>query len=128
MPSESDIESGVSNPAKLEGYPPAVRQAYYDYCLKRDEDTLLLVVVSALEFMLPVSPSETLITMPEETRLVEDLGVDSLALTELVFLLEELFDVRITNNELAELRTIGDLKKFSIRKLPTIHTKHDERS
>ena len=41
---------------------------------------------------------------------MEDLGVDSLMMLEIVMLVEETLDVSIENDELMELRTLGDVK------------------
>lgn len=117
MGPESDTQSKSTNLTKLNGYPVAVQEAYKRYLLDNDNHALLTVVLGSLEFMLPHPPAQALVDMPESTRLMEDLGADSLALTELVFLLEELFEVSITNDELVGLRTLGDLKRFSLGKL-----------
>jgi 3-hydroxyacyl-[acyl-carrier-protein] dehydratase len=50
-------------------------------------------------------------------RLVEDLGLDSLALMEIVILAEEVFQLSIKNEELGRLQTLGDLSDFIGRKV-----------
>ena len=50
-------------------------------------------------------------------RIADDLGLDSLAVTELVFFAEDLFKIRITNQEISEVRTIDDLRLFIRRKV-----------
>jgi 3-hydroxyacyl-[acyl-carrier-protein] dehydratase len=45
-------------------------------------------------------------------RLVEDLGIDSLTMIEIVSLAEDVFQVSIDNEELAGLRTVGDIQRF----------------
>jgi acyl carrier protein len=42
------------------------------------------------------------------TRFVEDLGADSLALVELTLVLEETFDIDISEEEAAGLRSVRD--------------------
>ena len=47
-----------------------------------------------------------------EKAFAEDLNADSLDLTELVMTLEEHFSCEITEDEAAQLRTVGDVVKF----------------
>jgi acyl carrier protein len=57
-------------------------------------------------------------------RLVEDLGVDSLTMMEIVMLAEEALPISISNEELRHLRTLGDVEQFIASKLrgePTPH-------
>lgn len=48
----------------------------------------------------------------EETRIVEDLGADSLDIIELIMTLEEHYNIIITNDEVAKLPTIGKIVDF----------------
>ena len=52
-----------------------------------------------------------------QTSLGEDLGLDSLAGIELATALEDRFAMRITDDELAALRTYGDLERLVLRKV-----------
>ena len=52
-----------------------------------------------------------------EATLAEDLGLDSLGGIELAQALEERFALRITDDELAEVRTYGDLERLVLRKV-----------
>ena len=47
-----------------------------------------------------------------DKRFVEDLGADSLDLTELVMNLEEKFHREITEEEAEKLKTVGDVVRF----------------
>jgi acyl carrier protein len=49
--------------------------------------------------------------------LSDDLGLDSLAGIELATALEDRFSMRITDDELAALRTYGDLERLVLRKV-----------
>jgi acyl carrier protein len=51
-----------------------------------------------------------------ESNFVEDFGVDSLEMVELVVELEQQFGVLITNEELATVKTFGDLLAFVEKK------------
>ena len=57
----------------------------------------------------------------DTTRLIEDLGIDSLTMMEIVILVEDVLQMTINNDELRNLRTVGDVKTFidcKIRGLP----------
>ena len=56
--------------------------------------------------------------LAEDTSLAADLGLDSLAGMELATALEDRFRLRIADDELAALRTYGDLERLVLRKLP----------
>ena len=47
-----------------------------------------------------------------EARLAEDLGADSLASVELVMALEEATGVTISDDELPNLKTVGDIVNY----------------
>jgi acyl carrier protein len=55
--------------------------------------------------------------MSGDTRLIRDLGFDSLALAEVVFFTEELFAIRITNEGTVRARTLDELRGFIRSKL-----------
>ncbi len=47
-----------------------------------------------------------------EAELENDLGINSLELSELVFLCEEKFSIEIDDNEAKDLVTVGDVVKY----------------
>ena len=50
----------------------------------------------------------------EDTRVVEDLGADSLDIVELTMTLEEHYNIIITNDQAANLPTIGKVVDFIV--------------
>lgn len=57
----------------------------------------------------------------DELRLVEDLGIDSLTMMGIVILVEDVLQMQINNEDLRNLRTVGDIKIFidcKVRGLP----------
>ncbi len=58
--------------------------------------------------------SEEPAQLPPETSL-RDLGIDSLAMVELVMQLEETLDIEIPDEELAGLRTVADVDALAGR-------------
>lgn len=47
----------------------------------------------------------------ENKQLVSDLGADSLDIVEIIMEIEKEFDVKIDDNELSEIKTVGDIEK-----------------
>ena len=57
----------------------------------------------------------------DDLRIIEDLGIDSLTMMEIVILVEDVLQMSINNEELRHLRTVGDVKTFiecKVRGLP----------
>src|SRR5687767_3361317 len=52
-----------------------------------------------------------------EDRLREDLGLDSLAMIELLFKIEEHFDLEIPNEDLSRITTVADVTAYVEEKL-----------
>lgn len=52
----------------------------------------------------------------KEANLFEDLGADSLDYVEMVFLLEEEFDVEIADNDLDKVKTVNDILELLEKK------------
>lgn len=68
---------------------------------------VLAVLTGELKKLLGLESGETI---REESRLVEDLGLDSLAMVDLVVLVEERFAVKLsTGMDLTKLATVGDV-------------------
>lgn len=99
-----------SPPEALQGFPPAVHAAYARYAQEGSGDAAIAVVLPAFAFLAGREEAPPLSDYPDETRLDEDLEIDSLATAELVFLIERLFEVQVTDEELQTARTIGGLK------------------
>ncbi len=48
----------------------------------------------------------------DRLQLVEDLGIDSLTMMEIVLLAEDVLQISVSNEELTQLRTLGDVRQF----------------
>ncbi|WP_269538179.1 acyl carrier protein [Cerasicoccus fimbriatus] len=53
----------------------------------------------------------------DNLKIMDDLGLDSLTMVDVVMLVEESLDITIDNSELGDLVTIGDVKGFVKKKL-----------
>jgi acyl carrier protein len=70
------------------------------------EDAILTEIVNAL---LPFKKSDAPITA--DTEIARDLNLDSLAVMDLLMVLEDKFDVSIPLNMVPEIATVGELAK-----------------
>lgn len=102
---------------KLEGYPEEVVVRLQMFARTGDLEAFENGLLGALGFLAESSNAESLIAATGEIRLREDLGVDSLAVAELVFLIEDTFGVPIQDDEIAGLLTISDFKHLAREKV-----------
>lgn len=107
------------DPPQLTRFPAEVRAAYRQFRATGDAAAVERVVLSAVSEhgprrnTLAAEPSAA----PNTLRLVEDLGYDSLAIAELVFFLEDLFEVSIRTHEISAIATVGELRAFVAQKI-----------
>ena len=79
------------------------------------------MIFAILEDFIPrTPPGGPLAAQLGGTRLVDDLGFDSLAITEVVFFIEDLFGISIANKEIIQVRTLDDLRSFVRSKVTAI--------
>jgi 3-hydroxyacyl-[acyl-carrier-protein] dehydratase len=93
---------------------------YYAACKFReygDATQLPAIVVGVIERFVERDLRAKLQHQPEPLRLREDLGLDSLTMMEVVMLAEEVLPISVNNEELTQLRTIGDVQRFMLAKL-----------
>ena len=91
---------------------PATYHAACRFRATGDPEHVPVVLRGIVERFVAPSLRARLRLTGEDIRLVEDLGVDSLTLLELVSLAEEVFQVSIGNDDLPALRTVGDVVRF----------------
>jgi len=116
----SPAPSGAPDAAStlVNHFPPEVREAFARFRVNRSSADADIVVLAVVLDHQPDNTGARPTTAPAETsKLVEDLGFDSIAITEMVFFLEDLFAVRIGNDEIQRVRTVGDLRAFIREKL-----------
>ena len=96
----------------LVGFPPGLIAAYLAFAETGDDTKLDVVVLGVLEFYLAKKPAAPLATLPGTTRLVEDLGCDSLTMMDTVFMAETLLGVKIDDAEFPRLATLDALRGY----------------
>lgn len=102
---------------RIRHLPAAARAAYDRFLVDGEPAALDPILFAILEDFIPRTPARPLAEMPGNTRLMDDLGFDSLAITEVVFFAEDLFGISITNQEIVQVRSLDDLRGFIGRKV-----------
>lgn len=102
---------------RIRHLPEAAQAAFRKFRAEGDVTTLDPLLFAILENYAPRKSARPLAEVPGTTLLMDDLGFDSLAITEIVFFTEELFEITIANEELIRVRTLDDLRGFIQRKV-----------
>jgi acyl carrier protein len=103
--------------ADLLGFPSGCVDAALRYLENGGAEALIEMLPGMIAFYLPSGAPEPPALLSEELRLNEDLGLDSLALTEMAFQLDDSFGLLIETREMVGIETVGDLKAFLRRKI-----------
>jgi len=112
MSSESNkaIEEDLKD--LLKRCPPGTYEAALAFRKNQDIDQVEPIVMGIIDRHLEPEQREILKKSDETLRMYEDLGMDSLTMLEIVMLVEQTLKVSIDNEELKDLRTIGDVKVY----------------
>ncbi|NBD39184.1 MAG: FabA-like domain protein [Verrucomicrobia bacterium] len=78
----------------------------------REPDLVPTIVLGIIERFIEPDVRPVIREGDDSTRLLEDLGIDSLLMVEIVILIEETLDIQIENEELRSLRSMGDIKAY----------------
>lgn len=96
----------------LKRCPETAIQAAIDFSESRDPSLVPTIILGIIERFAEPDVRPLIREAKDSTRLLEDLGIDSLLMVEIVILVEETLDLQIENDELRNLRTIGDIKTY----------------
>lgn len=107
----------VDQEEALRHLPSAAQAAFHHFTASGDVQSLDPVILAILEDFIPRKADRPLSEYSGDTRLLDDLGFDSLAITEVVFFTEDLLGIRIANEEIIQVRTLDDLRGFVRRKV-----------
>ncbi len=100
---------------------PSTFEAAVQYRKTGNPEHVPAVVIGVIERFVEPDLRHKLKDADDDIRVIEDLGIDSLTMMEIVILVEDVLQVSINNEELRNLRTVGDVKTFvdcKIRNLP----------
>lgn len=109
----------------LAGMPDAVVAAVLRLRETGNFAELQAMLPGLIAYHLPPGTAPPPDPLPLQHRLREDLGLDSLALSEMTFKLDEVFAVPIETYEVAHVRTVQDLQDFLRAKLGLLTSHND---
>ena len=95
---------------------PATFEAACEFRRTRHPEFLSPVIIGVIERYVERELRPKLQSNSDGLRLVEDLGIDSLTMIEIVVLAEDVIGISINSEELTQLRTLGDVRKFVAEK------------
>lgn len=100
---------------------PSTFEAAVQFRKNGNPDHVPAIVIGVIERFVEPDLRAKLKDADDDLRMIEDLGIDSLTMMEIVILVEDVLQMSINNDELRNLRTVGDVKTFidcKIRGLP----------
>jgi len=96
----------------LKRCPDGTYEAALDFRSNRNVSQIETIVMGIIDRHLEPEQREILSNSDDSLRMYEDLGMDSLTMLEVVMLVEQTLEVSIDNEELRDLRTLGDVKAY----------------
>ena len=78
-----------------------------------DRNEILAKIKDIVVEELGIAPEK----VTEDARFIEDLGADSIGVMELVMKMEEEFDLKIPDEDIEKLRTVGDVIDYILEKV-----------
>ncbi|MEX1117815.1 MAG: phosphopantetheine-binding protein [Terrimicrobiaceae bacterium] len=96
---------------------PETLEAILKFRLEGDSSVVPIIVFGIIEREATAKSAEALASATEDSRFLEDLGIDSLTMLEIVLGIEEALNVKIEDSELRGILTIGDVNRFLAGKL-----------
>jgi acyl carrier protein len=105
----------------LRGFPASTVQACAEFQQTRGGDAFDRALAGVIQHHLRQPAAQPVAEMPGSTRLVADLGLDSLTMAELSFLFEDLFDTQIAHEDFQKVVTLDDLRGLLRAKIPGLN-------
>jgi acyl carrier protein len=101
---------------ELLGFEPSCIAAALRYRESGEFDDFSAMLPAIIAFHLPRGAARPPAVLTDGMRLNQDLGLDSLALTEMAFKLDDLLGLSIEMRDVSGVMTVGDLKAFLKRR------------
>ena len=117
MQSPASLPPAVSLPDAVETllrhFPEEVRAAYLTLRTTGDAASADKLVLAIVADHMPRKEAH----LADNAELLRDLGFDSVAIAEMVFFIEDLLQVNVSNAEILRVHTVGELRAFVRQKL-----------
>jgi acyl carrier protein len=102
----------------LRGFPAPTVEACAEFQSTHSNDAFERAFAGIIERHLRQPPAQPVAQMPGSTRLVADLGLDSLTMVEMAFLFEDLFATKLPHEDFVKIVTLDDLRGLLRSKIP----------
>jgi len=112
MTSEEKVSVDEDLKELLKRCPAGTYEAARQFRESKDVSKIEQIVIGIIERHLDPEQKEILLKSDDSLRMYEDLGMDSLTMLEVVMMVEQTLEVSIDNEELRDLRTLGDVKSY----------------
>ena len=115
LPSGSETSAADDDASLREALkrcPAATYQAAVRFKKTGDARHLPAIILGIIERFVEPDQRSRLNHSPENLRLVEDLGIDSLTMMEIVMLVEDVLAITINHEDLRGLHTLGQVRRF----------------
>jgi acyl carrier protein len=116
-PEEFTAKSHEQIREELLGFPTSCIDAALRYQESGGFDDFCAMLPGMITFHLPRGAAPLPEPLEDTVRLHQDLGLDSLSLTEMAFKLDDVFGVSLETTDMIGVTTVGDLKALLQRKL-----------
>lgn len=98
----------------FQNLPETLQEALRKYAETRSDNDLNTVIFAVLSDLGLDGDTQEI---SDDTNFIEDLGLDSLSIAEFAFFFEDIFKIKITNDTLVNMTTLGALKAFLKKEL-----------
>jgi len=112
MDTKSELSTQDELRDLLKRCPAGTYEAALAFREEKDVSKIETIVLGIIDRHLEPEQREILAKSDDSLRMYEDLGMDSLTMLEIVMLIEQTLMVSIDNEELRDLRTLGDVKVY----------------
>lgn len=102
---------------ELRGMSEATGEAFLRFWQSLDPEDLFEALPGLIAYHLPRGLKALPESLTDELRLAQDLGLDSLALSEMAFKIDDLLGLHLETREVMEVATVGQLKTFLAAKV-----------